>query len=170
MEHPGLLDAIRFRKKYIQTGAFANSLRRILRVIIHFYPLIYDTSLILTFFIDVFRRKVLNISNGIQFPGGLRWELFACLICAWMLVYFAIWKSIKSSAKVRYLTATLPFLLIIVFLGRSLTLEGADKGLRFFFKPNWILLTDAKVCTLFITSTEFQTYSLMFFAFNFRYG
>ncbi|XP_077286192.1 solute carrier family 6 member inebriated isoform X2 [Arctopsyche grandis] len=94
---------------------------------------------------EFFERKVLNISAGIQYPGGLRWELVACLICAWMLVYFAIWKSIKSSAKVRYFTATFPFLLIIIFLGRSLTLDGADKGLRFFFKPNWILLADAKV-------------------------
>lgn len=84
------------------------------------------------------------MSDGIEFPGGLRWELAACLVCAWVLVYFALWKSIKSSAKVRYITTTLPFLLIIVFLGRSLTLEGADKGLRFFFKPDWELLKQSK--------------------------
>ncbi|CAG4981033.1 unnamed protein product [Parnassius apollo] len=87
-----------------------------------------------------FEKKVLNMSDGIEFPGGMRWELAACLVCAWVLVYFALWKSIKSSAKVRYITTTLPFLLIIVFLGRSLTLDGADKGLRFFFKPDWELL------------------------------
>lgn len=77
--------------------------------------------------------------------GALRWELVACLFCAWILIYFAIWKSIKSSAKVRYLTATLPFLLIMVFLGKSLTLQGAHEGVKFFFKPNWELLGDAKV-------------------------
>ncbi|GBP30440.1 Sodium- and chloride-dependent GABA transporter ine [Eumeta japonica] len=84
-----------------------------------------------------FEKKVLDISDGIEYPGGMRWELTACLVCAWVLVYFALWKSIKSSAKVRYITATLPFLLIIVFLGRSLTLDGADKGLRYFFRPDW---------------------------------
>lgn len=84
------------------------------------------------------------MSDGIEFPGGMRWELAACLVCAWVLVYFALWKSIKSSAKVRYITTTLPFLLIIVFLGRSLTLEGADKGLRFFFKPDWELLKQSR--------------------------
>lgn len=77
--------------------------------------------------------------------GNLRWELVACLLCAWILVYFSIWKSIKSSAKVRYVTATLPFVLILVFLGKSLTLEGAEKGMRYFFKPKWELLADAKV-------------------------
>ncbi|XP_014473896.1 PREDICTED: sodium- and chloride-dependent GABA transporter ine isoform X2 [Dinoponera quadriceps] len=94
---------------------------------------------------EFFDKKVLQISNGIEEPGALRWELVACLITAWIMVYFSIWKSIKSSAQVRYLTATLPFLLIVVFLTRSLTLEGAEKGLQFFFHPNWELLKDAKV-------------------------
>ncbi|XP_066597207.1 sodium- and chloride-dependent GABA transporter ine isoform X2 [Prorops nasuta] len=94
---------------------------------------------------DYFDNKVLQISKGIEEPGILRWELVACLITAWVMVYFSIWKSIKSSAQVRYLTATLPFLLIVVFLTRSLTLEGADKGVQFFFHPRWELLADAKV-------------------------
>ncbi|EZA57571.1 hypothetical protein DMN91_002910 [Ooceraea biroi] len=94
---------------------------------------------------DFFDNKVLQISNGIEEPGILRWELVACLITAWIMVYFSIWKSIKSSAQVRYLTATLPFLLIVVFLTRSLTLDGASKGLQYFFHPRWELLGDAKV-------------------------
>ncbi|KAL7307180.1 hypothetical protein TKK_0000904 [Trichogramma kaykai] len=94
---------------------------------------------------EFFDNKVLQISSGIEEPGMLRWELAACLLSAWVIVYFSIWKSIKSSARVRYLTATLPFLLIFIFLTRSLTLEGADKGLQFFFHPDWELLKDAKV-------------------------
>lgn len=82
----------------------------------------------------VHRNKVLQMSNGIEYPGVMRWDLVACLICAWILVYFAIWKSIKSSGKVRYFTATLPFILIIIFLGRAVTLDGAQYGLRFEFK------------------------------------
>ncbi|RZC34697.1 SNF domain containing protein [Asbolus verrucosus] len=78
-------------------------------------------------------KKVLQIGEGIEDFDSLRWELVACLLCAWVLVYFAIWKSIKSSAKVRYFTATLPFLLIIVFLAKSLTLEGP--GLIFVVYP-----------------------------------
>ncbi|XP_025073170.1 sodium- and chloride-dependent GABA transporter ine-like [Pogonomyrmex barbatus] len=99
---------------------------------------------------EFFDNKVLQISNGIEEPGILRWELVACLITAWIMVYFSIWKSIKSSAQVRYLTATLPFLLIVVFLTRSLTLEGAAKGLQFFFHPRWELLSDAKVDSRFL--------------------
>ncbi|KAK0088299.1 hypothetical protein PV326_004892, partial [Microctonus aethiopoides] len=94
---------------------------------------------------EFFDKKVLQISAGIEEPGILRWEIVACLITAWVMVYFSIWKSIKSSAQVRYLTATLPFLLIFGFLLRSLTLPGADKGLQYFFRPQWELLGNAKV-------------------------
>lgn len=85
------------------------------------------------------------MTSGIQFPGGMRWDLVACLVCAWILVYFAIWKSIKSSTKIRYFTASFPFVLIVVFLGRALTLEGAEKGLQYFFRPNWSELGNANI-------------------------
>lgn len=85
------------------------------------------------------------MSFGLEFPGGVRWDLVACLICAWILVYFAIWKSIKSSTKIRYFTASFPFVLIVILLGRAITLEGAEKGLQFFFRPHWPALKDANV-------------------------
>ncbi|KAF5298163.1 hypothetical protein FQA39_LY02587 [Lamprigera yunnana] len=106
--------------------------------------------------------KVLQISRGIEYPGSLRWELVACLLCAWFLVYFAIWKSIKSSAKVRYFTATFPFILIIAFLVKSLTLEGANKGMRYFFRPKWELLGQAQVWV----NAAAQTFNSMGIAFG----
>lgn len=94
---------------------------------------------------EFYENKVLQISNGIEFPGEIRWELAACLLVAWILVYFSIWKGVKSSGKVLYFTATFPYILIIAFLSTSLTLEGANKGLRFFFQPKWEDLTNSKV-------------------------
>ncbi|XP_074031277.1 sodium- and chloride-dependent GABA transporter ine-like isoform X2 [Leptinotarsa decemlineata] len=94
---------------------------------------------------EFYDRKVLQIGKGIEDVNFLRWELVACLICAWILIYFAIWKSIKSSAKVRYFTSTFPFVIIVILLIKSLTLEGADLGMRYFFKPKFDLLLDAKV-------------------------
>uniref|UniRef100_A0A1B6CQI5 Transporter n=2 Tax=Clastoptera arizonana TaxID=38151 RepID=A0A1B6CQI5_9HEMI len=94
---------------------------------------------------EFYNRKVLQITSGIETFGLVRWELAACLFVAWIIVYFALWKSVRSSGRVLYFTATLPFVLVLAFLGRSLTLEGADAGLQYFFKPNWILLLDAKV-------------------------
>lgn len=93
----------------------------------------------------IFRNKVLQMSEGLEYPGGMRWDLVACLVCAWILVYFAIWKSIKSSTKIRYFTASFPYILILVCLGRALTLEGAEKGLQFFFRPDWSRLKESNV-------------------------
>ncbi|XP_034669550.1 sodium- and chloride-dependent GABA transporter ine isoform X1 [Drosophila subobscura] len=94
---------------------------------------------------EFFENKVLQISGGLEYPGMMRWELFACLICAWLMVYFATWKSIKSSAKVRYFTATFPFVLIIILMVRAVTLDGAAEGLRYFFRPKWSELKNANV-------------------------
>jgi len=49
---------------------------------------------------------VLGLSGGIEQVGGLQWELVASLFVAWVLVYFCVWKGIKSSGKVVYFTGT----------------------------------------------------------------
>lgn len=87
---------------------------------------------------------MLQVSEGIDHLGVIRWELAACLILAWILVYFAIWKSVKSSGRVLYFTATFPYVLILAFLAHSFTLEGSDVGLSYFLKPQWELLGDSK--------------------------
>lgn len=94
---------------------------------------------------EFYDRKVLQLSSGIEEPGSIRWELAACLLFAWIIVYFALWKSVRSSGRVLYVTATLPFVLVLAFLGRSLTLAGADLGLNYLFKPQWELLGESKV-------------------------
>ena len=63
------------------------------------------------------RNQLLKMSSGIHEFGSIRWELLACLTVAWVLVYFCIWKGLKSTGKVVYVTATLPYVLIIAFLG-----------------------------------------------------
>ena len=43
---------------------------------------------------------MLEISEGIHEMGDIRWELAGCLLLAWVLVYCALWKGIKSIGKV----------------------------------------------------------------------
>ena len=88
---------------------------------------------------------MLKMTDGIDNFGNVRWELVGCLAVAWLLVYFCLWKGLKSTGKVVYVTATLPYLLIGAFLFRALTLEGSDLGLKYFFEPKWELLLTAKV-------------------------
>ena len=44
---------------------------------------------------------MLAISDGIEHIGNLRWELALCLLAAWTICYFCIWKGTKSTGKVR---------------------------------------------------------------------
>jgi solute carrier family 6 (neurotransmitter transporter, taurine) member 6 len=41
------------------------------------------------------------MTAGIGDAGDIRWELVACLVVAWLLVYFSLWKGVKSSGKVK---------------------------------------------------------------------
>lgn len=59
----------------------------------------YYLSIFLFLFLG--RRRVLAISDGIEHIGNLRWELALCLLAAWTICYFCIWKGTKSTGKVR---------------------------------------------------------------------
>ncbi|XP_074641090.1 sodium- and chloride-dependent GABA transporter ine-like [Tubulanus polymorphus] len=94
---------------------------------------------------EFFNRRVLAVSEGLEFPGEIRWELLLLLILCWILVYFCLWKGVRSSGKVVYFTATFPYIVLIILLVRGVTLPGSLKGIMFFIKPKWELLLDAKV-------------------------
>uniref|UniRef100_A0A8D3D2V6 Transporter n=1 Tax=Scophthalmus maximus TaxID=52904 RepID=A0A8D3D2V6_SCOMX len=93
----------------------------------------------------VFRRRVLGISQGIEEVGSLRWELALCLLLAWILCYFCVWKGVRSTGKVVYFTATFPYLMLVVLLARGLTLPGAMDGVAFYLYPDPTRLVDPQV-------------------------
>ncbi|KAI5086082.1 sodium- and chloride-dependent creatine transporter 1, partial [Silurus meridionalis] len=44
-------------------------------------------------------NKVLRISEGLDSPGQINWEMTLCLVAVWVLVYFCVWKGVKSTGK-----------------------------------------------------------------------
>lgn len=57
------------------------------------------------------------------------------LVVAWVLAYLCIIKSIQSSGKVVYFTATFPYVVLIAFFIRGLMLKGFEAGLVHLFTP-----------------------------------
>ncbi|XP_063071111.1 sodium- and chloride-dependent GABA transporter 2-like [Engraulis encrasicolus] len=94
---------------------------------------------------EFWERRVLHISKGIDHIGAVRWELALCLILAWVLCYFCVWKGVKSTGKVVYFTATFPYVMLIVLLVRGLTLPGASEGIKFYLYPDPARLMDTQV-------------------------
>ena len=45
------------------------------------------------------RYNVLELTAGIHDLGGMKWELFGCLVAAWVIVFLCICKGVKSSGK-----------------------------------------------------------------------
>ncbi|XP_060602811.1 sodium- and chloride-dependent taurine transporter-like isoform X2 [Ruditapes philippinarum] len=94
---------------------------------------------------EFWERKVLAISDGVHQPGYIKWDLCLCLLLAWIVVYFCIWKGIKGSGKVMYFTVTSPYILMIILLIRGLTLEGAMDGIKFYLVPDFSKLLKFQV-------------------------
>ncbi|XP_047437782.1 solute carrier family 6 member 11a isoform X1 [Mugil cephalus] len=95
--------------------------------------------------LEFWQRRVLNISTGIENIGKIQWDLSLCLLLAWVLCYFCVWKGVKSTGKATYFTATFPFAMLLVLLIRGMTLPGALHGIKFFLYPNPAKLADPQV-------------------------
>ncbi|XP_058498270.1 sodium- and chloride-dependent creatine transporter 1 [Solea solea] len=95
--------------------------------------------------VEFWENKVLDISSGLDEPGRLNWEILLCLMAAWVIVYFCVWKGVKSTGKVVYITATFPYLALFILLVRGVTLPGAYDGIMYFISPDWSKLSQAKV-------------------------
>uniref|UniRef100_A0A3P8UK26 Solute carrier family 6 member 11a n=1 Tax=Cynoglossus semilaevis TaxID=244447 RepID=A0A3P8UK26_CYNSE len=90
-------------------------------------------------------RRVLNISSGIEEVGSVQWELSLCLLLAWIICYFCVWKGVRSTGKATYFTATFPFLMLAVLFVRGMTLPGAMHGIKYYLWPNPARLADPQV-------------------------
>ncbi|XP_041793630.1 sodium- and chloride-dependent GABA transporter 1 isoform X2 [Chelmon rostratus] len=92
-----------------------------------------------------FDHRLLEKTSGIGEAGGLRWELFGCLVIAWVIVYLCIFKGVKSTGKVVYFTAVFPYFILFALLINNVHLPGAKTGILYFVTPVWSKLFEVKV-------------------------
>ncbi|XP_075893083.1 sodium- and chloride-dependent GABA transporter 2-like isoform X2 [Nelusetta ayraudi] len=95
--------------------------------------------------VEFWQRRVLNISSGIEKLGNIQGDLSLCLLLAWVLCYFCVWKGVKSTGKATYITATFPFFMLLVLVVRGMTLPGAIHGIKHYLYPDPARLADPQV-------------------------
>lgn len=49
-----------------------------------------------------YRRHVLEITDGFESPGGVKWDITLCNLLAWTIIFIVLSKGIKTLGKVRY--------------------------------------------------------------------
>uniref|UniRef100_A0AAX7SHL5 Transporter n=1 Tax=Astatotilapia calliptera TaxID=8154 RepID=A0AAX7SHL5_ASTCA len=100
-------------------------------------------------FIIFCRRGVLNLheSSGIEDLGWPRWQLVLCLVVVVFILYFSLWKGVKSSGKVVYITATMPYVVLFVLLIRGITLDGSMDGIKAYLSIDFKRLKTLEVWT-----------------------
>ncbi|KAL2094405.1 hypothetical protein ACEWY4_009124 [Coilia grayii] len=95
--------------------------------------------------VEFWERRVLRISEGIDTLGSVHLELALCLLLAWAICYFCVWKGIKSTGKAAYFTATFPYATLLALLVRGVTLPGAQHGIIYYLYPDISRLSDPQV-------------------------
>lgn len=94
---------------------------------------------------EYWERNVLAISSSIDEVGNIKPDLLICLLIAWIIVYLSIFRGMKNSQYVVYITAVLPYVFLFILLGRALCLPGSIKGIKYYLEPDWSKLTSFEV-------------------------
>ncbi|XP_061086171.1 sodium-dependent neutral amino acid transporter B(0)AT1-like [Conger conger] len=107
-------------------------------------------------------RETLNSTAAIEDSGGLQWWMVLCLVCAWTVLYVCTIRGIETTGKAVYITSTLPYLVLTIFLIRGLTLKGSVDGIKFLFTPDLAELANP--------STWLDAGAQVFYSFSLAFG
>ncbi|KAJ8354408.1 hypothetical protein SKAU_G00219750 [Synaphobranchus kaupii] len=107
-------------------------------------------------------RETLNTSEAIEVSGGLQWWMVLCLVSAWAVLYICCIRGIETTGKAVYVTSTLPYVVLTIFLIRGLTLKGSLDGIKFLFTPDIDELTNP--------STWLDAGTQVFYSFSLAFG
>ncbi|CAH8558884.1 unnamed protein product [Schistosoma rodhaini] len=86
------------------------------------------------------RTKDTNVEN----PGKIQWQILLCFVAVMVICYFSLWKGIHTSGKVVWFTALFPYVVLIIFLFRGITLPGSTNGIYHYIWPNITKLKSAE--------------------------
>ncbi|MFW6315320.1 MAG: sodium-dependent transporter, partial [Desulfohalobiaceae bacterium] len=97
---------------------------------------------------DFFFGDFLALSEGPMNLGGIVWPIFIAAIAMWFVTWLALFSGVRRGIEVaNKIFMPLLFLLLLIMLGRAVTLEGAAEGINWLFRPDFSAILDYKVWT-----------------------
>ncbi|XP_046368124.2 sodium- and chloride-dependent GABA transporter 1-like isoform X2 [Haliotis rufescens] len=94
---------------------------------------------------EFYQYNVLNISSGIHEIGFVQWHIVGCLFAAYVCIFLCLFRGIKASGKIVYVTALLPYILLTAIFIRAAMLPGAVDGILYYLEPDFSKLLKGQV-------------------------
>ncbi|CAF0763036.1 unnamed protein product [Adineta ricciae] len=94
---------------------------------------------------EFFYRLLLNRSATFDDFGVPGLYMSLLLLLAWLIICLCIIRGVQSSGKVAYFTAIFPYIVLLVLIIFTATLDGAGEGIKFYVVPDWKLIGDFKI-------------------------
>ena len=97
---------------------------------------------------DFFFKDFLALTSSPMELGGVQWPIFFSVAVAWAVTFYAIFTGVRGGIeRLNKVFMPLLFVMVLVFIGFGLSLEGATDGLQWLFKPDFSAITSYKVWT-----------------------
>ena len=85
------------------------------------------------------------------------WKNAGYSLLSWVVIYLCVAFGLKATGRITYFTMGLPVILLFVFLGRAVSLPGAQAGIDEYIKDaNWDVLADGVVWQKAVTQIFFS--------------
>ncbi len=105
---------------------------------------------------DFFYNRFLGLTSKPWDFGTFRWPLLVGFIVSWVWIIASIWKGTKTVGRVVYYTVIIPWVLLLVFIIRGVTLPGAGVGLAYYLTPDWARLLSGDIWLAALTQVFFS--------------
>jgi SNF family Na+-dependent transporter len=74
------------------------------------------------------------IAGGPNVDNKFSWQLMLALMFTWAVTYFCVFKGVKSSSYVVWVTVPGPVIFIFIMVINGLCLPNADEGIRMYLR------------------------------------
>jgi len=105
---------------------------------------------------EYFYTTTLGLTDSPLTLGSFKPMIFLGLLVCWVCITLSTWRGAKTVSKVVYFTVIIPWLLLVVFIIRGVTLPGAVEGLNFYLTPDFAKLKEPQVWLAAYTQVFFS--------------